>query len=365
MVSCGETSCSNQIKKNRKVVIKPTLKKVPFEAEKKKALKAYFDKLAQYGGFNGNVLIAQNDKVIFEQSYGYASFRPKKKLDTLSSFKIGSVSKQFTAMAILQLYEQGCLSLQDTVQRFFPDFPYKDINVHDLLCHRSGLMNYIYFCENSGLYDSLSIDNQDVIQLLTDSFPTRYYPPKRRFDYSNTGYMLLAGIVEKVSGMRFPDYMQKNIFTPLNMKSSYIFDVNHLKEDSCLVTSYARRYVENPPDYLDGVYGDKGVCTTAKDLFLWEQALFDYQLISDTTLHLAFGNHGKSKRAKINYGYGWRVFQYKSDIRVAYHAGWWHSYRSLLVHSEKDRTSIIVLENKQKGRMPKRDILLDILYKQY
>ena len=358
------TSCDNRpnIRANKSLNFKTKHQQVYKEKLKAKAIDQYFSNLFRKRVFNGNVLVAQQGKIIFEKSYGYVDIRTKEPLSLRSVFQLGSVSKQFTATAILQLYEQGKLDLQDTIQRFFPSFPYKNITIHELLCHRSGLMNYIYFCDALPIDKTKPLSNMGVIKCLSDSFPPTYYSPNHRFNYSNTGYLILAAIVEKVSGVHFRDYIKKNIFQPLGMKDSYVFNLNAPYKSPYLVKGYEYGRVEANPDFLDGVVGDKGVYSNLHDLLRWDQGLYKGIIIKKSTLDLAFEPYGKPKWAPKNYGYGWRNYYRPDSTKIIYHAGWWHGYQSLLVRSERDTSTIIVLKNKHNKVMIDQKRLLDILY---
>jgi len=365
LVTISISSCDQnkeKIKDNKLLVFKEKITSVYKEKFKSKKIDNYFSNLHKKRVFNGNVLVAQKGKIIFQKSYGYKDIRTKEPLELKSVFQLGSVSKQFTSVAILQLYEQGKLNLQDSIQRFFPNFPYKNITIHELLCHRSGLMNYIYYCDNLPIDKSKPLSNQGVIQCLTDSFPSPYYRPNRRFDYSNTGYLVLAAVVEKISGMHFRNYMKKNVFDPLKMKYTYIYDHNAPYKSPFVVKGYEYGRVEANPDYLDGVVGDKGVYSNIYDLYLWDQGLYKNIIIKKKTLDLAFQPYGKRKRAKKNYGYGWRLYYMPDSTKIIYHAGWWHGYQSLLIRSEKDSTTIVVLKNKKNKVIIDQNRILKTLY---
>lgn len=357
------SSCENKekIRTNKKINISEAQPVVYKEKEKAKQIDQYFTKLNKRRAFNGNVLVAQNSKVIFEKSFGYTDIRTKEPLKLNSVFQLGSVSKQFTAVAILQLLEQAKIDLQDSIQKFYPDFPYKGINIHQLLCHRSGLMNYIYFSDNQPIDKSIPLSNSGVIKSLTDSFPSVYYTANRRYDYSNTGYMILAAIVEKVSGLSFRDYMGKYIFKPLQMKDSYVYNHNTPYKHKNLVKGYEYGRVEANPDFLDGVVGDKGVYSTINDMFLWDQGLYQNKIIKKETLDMAFEPSGKRLTAKKNYGYGWRMYYMPDSTKILYHAGWWHGYQSLLVRKEKDKSTIAILKNKRNRTIIDQNYLLEIL----
>ena len=334
--------------------------------EKAKEFNKYFRHLNRAGIFNGNVLIAQKGVVIFENSYGYSNIRKRKKLSLNDRFQIASVSKQFTAVSILQLYEEALLDLQDTIQKFLPDFPYKDITIHMLLTHKSGLPNYIYLCDrNFHNKDTGAVTNNEAIDCLKKYKPPRYYRPGRRFDYSNTGYMVLASIVEKISKMPFDEYLKKNIFDPLDMQNTFVYRKGKTILPPDIAIGYKYRRTPAEDIFLNGVVGDKGIYTTVEDLYKWDQGLYNNKIINDTILNLAFQPMGKRKWAYKNYGYGWRMYNSREAGKILYHAGWWYGYQSLLVRVEKDSTTIVVLRNKKTKGIIDQGRLFNILYKDY
>ncbi len=334
--------------------------------EKAKAFNKYFTHLNRAGIFNGNVLIAQKGVVIFENTYGYSNIRKRKKLSINDRFQIASVSKQFTAVSILQLYEKDSLDLQDTIQKFLPNFPYKDITIHMLLTHKSGLPNYIYLCDrNFHNKDTGAVTNNEAIECLIKHKPPRYYRPGRRFNYSNTGYMVLASIVEKISQMPFEDYLQKNVFNPLDMQNTFVYKKGKTILPSDIAIGYKYRRTPAEDIFLNGVVGDKGIYTTVEDLYKWDQGLYNNKIINDTILKLAFQPMGKRKWAYKNYGYGWRMYNSKEAGKILYHAGWWYGYQSLLVRIQKDTTSIVILRNKKTKGIIDQGRLFNILYKDY
>ncbi|MBN2668652.1 MAG: beta-lactamase family protein [Bacteroidales bacterium] len=357
-MACSEAL---DIKPNKSVAVDANYKTGQISEKKIDLIDKYFTLLFESRVFNGNVLIAQHGKVVFEKPYGYSDIRTKDSLKIDDVFQIGSVSKQFTAVAILQLYARGLLDLNDTIQKYIPNFPYRGITIDALLCHRSGLPNYIYFCDALPIVKSTPLSNRSVVQCLSDSMPPAYYPPNKRFDYSNTGYIVLAYIVEKLSGQSFANYMKSNVFEPLGMKHTYVFNFNQPYYPNNLVKGYEYGKVEANPDFLDGVVGDKGIYTTAFDLFLWDNGLYTGKILNVDTLELAFKPHGKKISAPKNYGYGWRIYYLPDSSRVLYHAGWWHGYQSLLVRYEKDTTTLVVLKNKRSKQIIDQNRILEIL----
>ncbi|MCU0338803.1 MAG: beta-lactamase family protein, partial [Spirosomaceae bacterium] len=160
--------------------------------------------------------------MLYRNSFGYAQIEKKDTLLAASKFQLASLSKTFTAVAILKLYEWGKLSLEDTIQKFIPQFPYHGIQVKSLLSHRSGLPNYAYVLTDSVRKQNPYPTNADIVRWYCAVRPKLYNTPNRYFSYSNTNYALLATIVEKVSGLSFEDFLRKNIFQPLGMKDTWL-----------------------------------------------------------------------------------------------------------------------------------------------
>lgn len=315
-------------------------------------------------GFNGAVLVAHRGHVLYNKAFGINSLREKDSLTTQSVFELASVSKQFTAVAVLQLYEQGKLDIDADLTSWWPNFPHAGITPRLLLSHRGGLSNYMYDLDERYRNRTDYIDNQKVLEEIISNRFTPFFPPNRRYDYSNTGYVLLACLVEKVSGQRFSDYAQRFLFRPAGMKDSFVFDSRkpgRLEEALIGHSGYfnpiTRQY------YFNGVNGDKGVYSTVEDLYRWEQALFRYKLLKPQTLMLALSPHNPDKRRGANYGFGWRVYQHEKGFQVNFHMGWWRGFKSLLVHLPHDESCIIVLSNKTSGAYSlRKEDILELLY---
>jgi CubicO group peptidase (beta-lactamase class C family) len=296
--------------------------------------------------FNGTVLFAEKGRILYENSFGYSDLKAKSPLHLNSIFQLASVSKPLTACAILMLYERGLLDLEDTLQLYFPEFPYKDITIRLLLTHRSGLPDYMYFSHYLWKDKSIPLTNQDVLDLMTFYKPARYYQPDRRYNYSNTNYCLLALIIEKVSGMTYADFMQEQIFQPLGMRDSYVLDYDDLKDNTLeqLTTGYHRAWREVENSFLNGVVGDKGIYSTVEDLFRWDQALYQEELVSLATLQKAFEPAHRDLRENDNYGFGWRINR-NGGNRIIYHSGWWKGYKTYFIRKIEEKKTIIILTN--------------------
>lgn len=324
-------------------------------------LDSLFNQFHKKRGFNGTVLITKYNEIVYKGAFGYADISNKEPLSTSTAFQLASVSKQFTAMAIMILKEKGKINYDDSVQQYIPEFPYKGITIRQLLTHRSGLANYTYFSDELWPDRQVPITNEDVLSLMALHQPAIYYQPDLRFDYSNTGYSILASIVEKASGETFAHYLQKNIFEPLNMNNTFCYHPDLLTKD--VATGHLRNKRKRLPDYLDTVLGDKGTYSNVEDLYKWDQALYADKLVTKETLEEAFkGSGAKTRKRGEDYGFGWRIKELKNGDAVVYHAGLWHGYNTYLLRNPKDHSAIIVLSNVANGSLKFLNELQDFLY---
>lgn len=335
----------------------------PKESEAK-ALRvdSFFQEMHKKRGFNGVVLVGWYGHVLYEKTFGYADFGKKDTLTLNTAFQLASVSKQFTAMAVMLLKHRGKLKYDDNVKKFFPNFPYEGITVRQLLTHRSGLPNYTYFSDKH--WDrKVTITNADVLNLMIEYKPEPYYSPDTRFDYSNTGYCLLASIVEKVSGVAFEDFVQKEIFKPLGMNHSMVYNRAKKHPIPNAATGYLSRNRKAEDSYLNGVVGDKGVYSTALDLYRWDQSLYTEKLVKKSDLEEAFSPGNKDLLGKdYNYGFGWRIHTPKEGDPYVFHGGWWHGFNSYLMRNRKDHSTIIILSNLVNGTLTHVKELKEILH---
>ncbi|MEO6404646.1 MAG: serine hydrolase domain-containing protein, partial [Ferruginibacter sp.] len=271
-----------------------------------KASLHWFDSVLKNSGFNGGILVAKNGNIVFESYKGTAHLRGRDTITAATSFHIASVSKTFTAMAVLKLWEQGKLSIDSLFSFYFPSFNYPGVTVRSLLNHRSGLPNYLYFMEELGWDKSKFLTNQDVLDTLIGRKADikNIGVPNTRFQYCNTNYALLALLVEKISGQAFPHFMDSSFFQPLQMHNSFIYTT----ADSNRVTpSYDWRGVEIGKGFLDNVYGDKNVYSTVRDLLNWDRALSKTNMLKPATLQQAYTPYSNEKPGIKNYGLGWRM----------------------------------------------------------
>ena len=296
--------------------------------------------------FHGAVLVAKNKKIVYQNQIGTADFKKKTLLNKESVFQLASVSKQFTAAAIMLLQQRNQLKLTDTVNTYFPNFPYKDVTIKTLLNHTGGLPKYFWIAEHKW-QQKKAPSNNEMMELLTTSNVQRFFKPGRNFDYSNTGYFVLASIVEKISGISFGSFLKQNIFEPLQMTHSYVysFENDSIRENQLDGYRLHRgwRHVKIRSTVNDAIVGDKNVYTTAEDLFKWTQGLNSGNLLSKESLALMFTKGETIYGRKVPYGFGFRIDT--KDKNSIYHYGKWNGFSTGLTTYLEDDLVVIVLEH--------------------
>lgn len=311
----------------------------------KAACQLWFDTALKPRGFNGGIIVAKAGTIIFEQYCGTGHIPGTDSITQHTPLHIASVSKTFTAMAVLKLWQDGKLNIDDEFSKYFPQFNYPGITIRSLLSHRSGLPNYNYFMEYLGWDKSGYVSNTDVLNYLINRKAelTDISLPNTHFTYCNTNYALLALLIEKTSGLSYPDYLNQAFFIPLQMKNSYVFT----QADSAkAIPSYNWRGKLEPLNFLDLVYGDKNIYTTPRDLLSWDQALSGNIIFTKETLEQAYAPYSNEKPGVRNYGLGWRMNIFPDGNKIIYHNGWWHGSNSTFTRLLKEKVSIIVIGNK-------------------
>jgi CubicO group peptidase (beta-lactamase class C family) len=324
-------------------VFNPTL--TAQEKQLQLSIDTFYTKAYLRGAYNGSVLITKNNKVLYNKAFGVANKKENRALKPTTSFELASVSKQFTAIAILKLYEQGKLNLGDSVGKYISNFPYKGVLLLDLLNHRSGLPNYTNFCADYIKVRDTLLSNSAVVQLMCTNKPLPQGKPNGRFTYCNTNYVVLARIVELASGLDFPTYMHQQIFAPLGMRNSYIKN-KHNAFAANEAVGYNTRYTVYGIDMHDGAYGDKGVFSSVQDMYVWDNMLRGNAFLKQTTLQKAFTPYSFERDGKRNYGLGFRMtLNDAKQPELIYHNGWWHGYRTLFYKNLPNDIMIVSLQN--------------------
>ncbi len=289
------------------------------------------------GQFNGAVLVAENGKVIYQKGFGKANIEKQIAFTPDTSVYLASLTKQFTAMAIMILVEQHKLSYDDTLSKYFPEFPpyAQKITIRNLLNHTSGIPDYPQFgLERPGL------TNQDVLNTLIKQQSLRFAPGEK-FDYSNSGYILLAMIIERVSKQPNRLFLKNKIFQPLGMKSTFVYD-----KSASLPEKRARGYSRfgEDDDYTLLTFGEGGIYSTVKDLYQWDKSLYTEKLVKQSTLMEAFTPAKLNDGRVSNYGFGFGIATYNGEP-TASHAGRFGGFNTYIKRFLKNRSAIIFLTN--------------------
>ena len=291
------------------------------------------------GIFNGCAAVLYHDTTIYQTALGFENIKSKKNLCNESGFQLASVSKIFTAVAILKLKEQNKLNLTDMIDKYFPDFPYKNITIKNLLSHTSGLPSYLYFYYHLPKQDAI-LTNQSVLGLLTKYKPAAYFKPGRRFQYNNTNFVILALLVEKLSGQSFQAFVKQNVFDVCGMSNTYFFSVTDSIKNQAYGFDYRKRPVGT--DEFDYVVGDKGICSTTQDMLLFSTYLFEGKIVSG--INEAMKPHARTGNGRY-YGLGFRINPNGGDT-IIFHNGLWHGYRTAFQYRKSDKTTLVVLSNR-------------------
>lgn len=358
LISCSSPAAKEK-KKIEKQEKKDSVNLVYDVNNENKDIADFMLKLHTKSGFNGNVLVAKGRKILYQNSFGWADYLRKDSLKIDSKFELASVSKPLTALGVLLLVEEGKLKLNQTVNDFFPAFPYEGVTIQMLLSHRSGLPNYIYFSEGVWKDRKKAMNNVDAMNLLIEHKPARYGAAGGRFHYNNSNFMVLASIVEKISGQDFGVFMKERIFKPAGMKNTAVLSTAVYEKIPTNVVGHDKVWRRSVvQDYLDGPVGDKGIYSTVQDLFLFDIALKEGRLINQSLLDSAYVPRSEAKRSLFSYGYGWRTFS-PEEAQVVYHTGWWHGFRTLYVRDLTNDITIVLLSNMVNASL----LHLDELYK--
>jgi CubicO group peptidase (beta-lactamase class C family) len=299
----------------------------------------YMAARVQHDHFSGSILIAKGGKVLYCQGYGMANLEHDVPNTPQTKFRLGSITKQFTAMAILILQERGKLNVHDKVKQHFADAPkaWDEITIEHLLTHTSGIPNYT---ESLEFLRTLPV--RVSLKELIAKFKDRPldFKPGAKFKYSNSGYIVLGQIIETVSGKNYPSFMKEAIFGPLDMKDTGYDNATALIKNRA--SGYTRRLgiVLTNCDYIDmSIPHDAGALySTVLDLLKWDQALYSDKLLPRKSLEAMFTPH------KDNYGYGWIIDKKYGAIRYS-HGGGIMGFVTTIERYPDDRLLVVALSN--------------------
>lgn len=320
------------------------------------SLDRYFSKLYEAKMFNGAVAVKQKGKLIFKKGYGIANLKKETPFLTSTSLEIASVSKQFTAAAILLLQQEDKLKVTDLVTTYLgDDFPYKDVTISQLLSHTSGLPEYEgYFKEN---WDpSVIAYNKDILHYLKTVKPAILSIAGEKYHYLNTGYILLAEIVNAVSGTTLEHYLTQKVFEPMQMNSTFFIERDSIWDKKNYAPGYMFNltncnYVipETLPNkayyrFLSGRLGSGRLSSSIDDLIKWDQFLYDDVIFNAASKDLAFSKHPPTKDIS-DYGYGWHIINDSIKGKIVYHSGSWAGNLTYIRRSIETKDLVVILNN--------------------
>lgn len=325
-----------------------------------KQLDSIFELKHAVANFNGCLVVIKDKKEFYKKCAGMLEIDENHKLNENTLFDLASCSKQFTAMAIMILKEKGKLLYNDKVEKYFPDFPYKEITIENLLTHTSGLPDYMPLFEK--YWDKSKIaTNRDVLDLLIKYKPKMNFKPGSEYEYCNTGYVVLSSIIEEVSGQPFSEFISQSIFKPLSMNNSRVYNTryskNEILENRASGHSFSTIYkkylpVQKMPEldyykYLDGINGDGAVNSSINELILWDNGIRENALIKEENFRDALNPYKISNGDLSHYGYGWELQKDDKYERVIYHSGSWGGNTSFILHFLDKDLSVIILSNNE------------------
>ncbi len=294
------------------------------------------------------VMIIDDGKIIFEKGYGIADFKSKIPVSEKTNFRLASVTKQFTAMAILQLIEKEKLKFDTNLKDIFPEFPDygKSISIKDLLQHTSGLIDYESLIPDSA---KVQVKDKDVLKMMT-SIDSTYFKSGAKHQYSNSGYALLAMTVEKISGMPFRDYLKQNIFEPLGMDSTLAYEngINEVPNRAFGYTISDTGIIMTDQSITSAVLGDGGIYSNLNDLYKWDQAFYADKVIDKEYLDESYTRGSTNSGETFDYGFGWRLENYKG-MEIKYHTGSTRGFRNIIYRIPEEEFSVIILTNRDSG----------------
>jgi D-alanyl-D-alanine carboxypeptidase len=312
---------------------------------------AYLSNLTAKNLFRGSVLVGVDGKIIFEKGYGLADEEWNQPNTPVTEFRIFSMTKQFTGACILLLQERGLLSVQDTVSKYVDNLPdsWGSITIHQLLTHTSGIPNYVGVSQRAKELERLGVTPREIVDLVA-TMPLDF-KPGTQLRYTNTGYILLGMIIEKVSGQTYAAFLKKNIFGPLGMEHS------GYDNQSAILKKRASGYSNRDGHLVNADFGEMsfpfaagGIYSTVEDLYRWNEALTQPgKLLSTHSLDQMFAIYPETTAyGGQNYGYG-VVIAHRFRRLLYYHAGGWYGFSSIMQRYPKEHLCIVVLSNLEQG----------------
>ncbi|MFB9077537.1 serine hydrolase [Flavobacterium procerum] len=350
--------------------------------DKAQQIEQLLSKYNEYVQFNGSALVAENGKVIFKKGFGSANMEWNIPNQPDTKFRLGSISKQFTALLIVKLAEEGKLKLDVPIRTYLPDYPKENgdkITIHHLLTHTSGIPNYT----NAPNFFKDKARNPYTPEAFVKTFSALAleFTPGEKFNYSNSGYFLLGYIIEKVTGKTYEQNLQEVIFTPLKMvNSGYDHSDVILKNRAAGYEKQGKKIVNAAYIDMSIPYAAGSLYSTVEDLFLWDQALYTNKLLSQKSTELLFKPYIKAWNGF--YGYGWSSYDTENGdkkLSIIEHGGGINGFNTIISRIPENKNLVVLLNNtggtvlsemntairailyNQPFNQPKKSLALDLL----
>lgn len=316
-----------------------------YKGKKRETIERFVDKNWNEERDNLSMIVVKNGQIVYEKYMGVADKNRKIQMDAHTPLHIASVSKVLTATAVLLLIDAGKIDLDQKVNTILKDFPYPDITVKMLLNHRSGLTNYAYYADRKEIWDKKqTLTNQDILDLFVKFNTPLDRPADRSFAYCNTNYAMLALIIEKITGLKYPAAMKRMVFDPLGMKDTFVMDYD--KDRKNVIPSYKGNGVEIGMDFLDAIYGDKNIYSTPRDLMKFDMARYSPDYLNPELIKQVYVGYSYEHKGEKNYGLGIRMIEWVTGQHFYFHNGWWHGNTSSYVNLKNEKVMIVALSNK-------------------
>jgi len=301
--------------------------------------------LQEQNKFNGVVLLAKEGRALLARGYGFTNYQRTTPLTEYSSLRLASVSKQFTAAGIMVQKTQGKLDYDDPVAKYIMHFPYQDVTIRHLLNQTSGIPDIYLQLAQRKKTEIKVLTNEMAVDLLVQEKRRRKSAPNERYQYSNTNYILLARLIEITSGLSFEEFMQREVFDPLGMRNTRVWNLisgdetfEHKADD---FENFNNNITEIKPTFVDGVAGDGGVFSSAADMLLWDQFWYgSNSLVDDRNLQEAFKRPTLANGKRSDYGFGWLITE-----NGMWHNGAWLGANTMIIRNTAEKICIVILDN--------------------
>jgi len=308
------------------------------------AIDSLFQKYSnEFPGLSYSVI--KNGKTIENRNFGIANLKKKQKSKNNTNYRLASVTKQFTALAILMLIDKDKLSFSTVLTEVFDDFPEygKEITIQQLLTHSSGLLDYENLMKNDRIDPIL---DDEVLQLMKEQDSTKFMPGSK-YDYSNSAYAVLAQIIEKRSGKTYKRFIETEIFKPLKMNNSVVYTKDaRIKHRAFGYTVKNDSIISSDQSMTSSVQGDGGIYTSIKDYLQWDKALENNKLISSELKNKAYTIQAINPESEWDYGYGWRI-KFNDEIKVVSHSGHTSGFTNYIVKIPSQKLTVVLFTNRK------------------